>query len=151
MDCIQGGKGREVPRLSSVLMAWAIAWMCGRSLRWGRLAEDYVGKDDEVSSGHIEYEERLRHLRDVKQVVVDHYAGSWEEVVLRHGLESLWHWYKMTVYFNLMFCVCTLCLLVWVVSSVGARFLTYASTYVTPPFYTHFSRRGTMRWVMHGI
>lgn len=146
MDCIQGGKEREVPRLSSVLMAWAIAWMCGQSLRWGRLAEDYVGKDEEVSSGHIESEERLRqNLRDVKQVVVDHYVGSWEEVVLRHGLESLRHWYKITVYFNV------LCLLVWVVSSAGARFLTYASTYVTPPFYTHFSRRSTMKWVMRGI
>ena len=50
--------------------------MCGQSLRWGRLAEDYVGKDDEVSSGHIESEERLTHLRDVKQAVVDHYVGS---------------------------------------------------------------------------
>lgn len=50
--------------------------MCGQSRRWGRLAEDDVGKDDEISSGHTESGEALRQLRVVKQAVVDHYGGS---------------------------------------------------------------------------
>lgn len=57
-------------------MAEAITWMCGQSRRWGRLAEDDVGKDDEISSGHTESGEALRQLRVVKQAVVDHYGGS---------------------------------------------------------------------------
>lgn len=50
--------------------------MCGQSRRWGRLAEDDVGKDDEIGSGHTESGEALRQLRVVKQAVVDHYGGS---------------------------------------------------------------------------
>lgn len=64
-----------------MLMAEAITRMCGQSRRWGRLAEDDVGKDDEnhiaeLSSGHTEPGEALRQLRVVKQAVVDHYGGS---------------------------------------------------------------------------
>lgn len=59
-----------------MLMAEAITRMCGQSRRWGRLAEDDVGKDDEIGSGHTESGEALRQLRVVKQAVVDHYGGS---------------------------------------------------------------------------
>lgn len=61
----------------------------------GRLAEDHGWAIDcDISSGHPESEEPLRHLRDVKQVVVDHCVWSSEKVVLIHGFESLWRWCK---------------------------------------------------------